>query len=188
MKPSVARQSTILRKFRKIHRILGISLFGIFVLVAVSGILLGIKKHSNEVLMPHTYDGSSTNVRAWKELYTLEKMAAGALAEFIFPASVPALDRIDVRPDKGIAKFIFGRQLEVQIDGATGEVLHIGKRHADWIEDLHDGSLFDDWLKTKEEPIKVGYTLVSGLALLGFCFTGIWLWYGPKYLKKSKRL
>lgn len=118
----------------------------------------------------------------------LEKIAASALVDFMHPDSVPALDRIDVRPEKGIAKFIFGRQMEVQIDGATGEVLHIGKRHSDWIEDLHDGSLFDDLLKIEGEPIKVGYTLVSGLALLGFCFTGVWLWYGPKFLKKSKRL
>ena len=97
------------------------------------------------------------------------------------------LDRIDIRKNKGIVKFVFEKHnWEVQLDGATGKLLHIGKRHSDFIENLHDGTVLDAWFNTSTKPFKVIYTSIMGLALLLFTVTGFWLWYGPKRLKKHR--
>ena len=95
------------------------------------------------------------------------------------------MDRIDIRPDKGMAKFVFADHFNgIQLDMATGEVLHIEKRRADLIEKIHDGSILDHYLDTGGGQIKLFYTTVIGLALLVFTVTGFWLWYGPKRMRR----
>ena len=95
------------------------------------------------------------------------------------------MDRIDIRPDKGMAKFVFADHYNgIQLDMATGKVLHIEKRRADFIEKIHDGSILDQYLHTGNGQIKLFYTTVIGLALLVFTVTGFWLWYGPKRMRK----
>lgn len=97
------------------------------------------------------------------------------------------LNRIDIRKNKGVAKFLFEESnWEIQLDGASGEVLSIGKRYSDLIEDMHDGTILDNYLNTSNKQIMVFYTSLTGLALLIFTITGFWLWYGPKRLKKNK--
>ncbi|MGZ5286901.1 MAG: hypothetical protein ACXWB9_06945, partial [Flavisolibacter sp.] len=97
-------------------------------------------------------------------------------------------DRIDIRPDKGIAKFIYkDHYWGLQLDCATGDLLSIEKRSSDFIEDLHDGSLVDDLIGNSSESFKTGYTLIMGLSLLMLVVSGIWLWYGPKRIRQLKR-
>jgi hypothetical protein len=98
------------------------------------------------------------------------------------------LDRIDIRKDKGIVKFVYVKHYwEVQLDGATGNVLQVNLRKSDFIEDIHDASFLDTYFNTQGEPIKLAYTLIMGTALFLFCTTGFWLWYGPKLLRNKKR-
>ncbi|MFN6320910.1 MAG: PepSY domain-containing protein, partial [Bacteroidota bacterium] len=86
-----------------------------------------------------------------------------------------------------IVKFVYIHDYwEVQLDGATGNVLQISQRRSDLIEDLHDGSFLDLYFNTKGEPIKLVYTLIMGTALLTFTITGFWLWYGPILIRKQK--
>ncbi len=152
--------------------------------MAVTGILLGWKKHSGEVIMPDTYRGTSTEMAHWLPLDRLSALASSALEERT--GEVSALDRIDARPEKGSLKFLFkNRQLEVQLDGATGEVLSVGRRHSDWIEQVHDGSIIDDWLGVPNGLFKVFYNSLMGLALIIFTVTGFWLWYGPRRMRSS---
>lgn len=95
------------------------------------------------------------------------------------------LDRIDIRPDKGMLKFVFiDKFWGIQLDGVTGKVLHIERRRADFIEKIHDGSLVDHYFKLSNQPIKLVYTSIMSLALLTFTITGFWLWYGPKRMRK----
>ncbi len=69
------------------------------------------------------------------------------------------LDRIDIRKDKGIVKFIYtDNYWEIQLDGQTGDVLQINQRKSDFVEDIHDGSFLDYYFKTEGEPIKLIYT------------------------------
>ncbi len=98
---------------------------------------------------------------------------------------LPELDRMDVSVTKGIVKFIFvENNWEVQLDGATGKVLHVGQRHSDCIETIHDGSILDTYFNTGNGQIKLFYTNIMGLALVLFTITGFWLWYGPKRMNK----
>jgi uncharacterized iron-regulated membrane protein len=174
-----------LRATRKLHRLSGISLFVFFFIMAVTGILLGWKKHSGELIMPDTYQGTTTEMTEWLPMDRLSSLAASALDEYTGERS--EVDRIDVRPGKGMLKVLFkNRQLEVQLDGATGEVLSVGRRNNDWIEQVHDGSIIDDWLGIPNGIFKVFYNSLMGVALIIFTLTGFWLWYGPKRMRPGR--
>ena len=181
-------QAKILRIFRKVHRATGAALFIFFFIIAITGILLGWKSHSSDLIAPQSYTGSSNNLHEWLPVDSLHKKAVVLLKDSISPDLSPDLDRIDIRKDKGMVKFIFENHTwEIQLDGATGTVLNIGKRHSDFIEDLHDGTVLDTWFNTSTKPLRVVYNSIMGLALLLFTITGFWLWYGPKRLKKHRK-
>jgi len=181
-------QAKILRIFRKVHRATGAALFIFFFIIAITGILLGWKSHSNNLIIPQSYKGSSVDLKNWLPIDSLHKKALLILKDSVSSDLSTELDRIDIRKDNGMVKFIFENHTwEIQLDGATGNVLNIGKRHSDFIEDLHDGTILDTWFNTSTKPFRVFYTSIMGLALLLFTITGFWLWYGPKRLKKSRK-
>lgn len=180
------QHAALLRSVRKIHRSTGIALFLLFMIMGATGILLGWKKNSNEYLMPKTYTGTSSGFSEWLPMAELSELAVRGLQDSLGSEISTVLDRIDARPGKGIAKVIFEEHYwEVQLDGATGEVLSIGLRRSDWLERLHDGTLADMALNTSGGIIKLIYTSVMGLSLIGFCVTGFWLWYGPKMMRRQ---
>ncbi len=151
-------------------------------MMAVTGILLGWKKNSAEIIMPNTYKGAQATMADWQPFDTLSRLAEQAL--YRQTGQLYELDRIDVRPDKNSAKFLFKeRQQEVQLDLSTGATLSVGRRHSDWIEQVHDGSIIDDWLGIPHGIFKVFYNTLMGVALVIFTVTGFWLWYGPKRMK-----
>ncbi|TBW28695.1 PepSY domain-containing protein [Gramella sp. KN1008] len=181
------QQARILRIFRKVHRYTGALLFIFFFFISVSGLLLGWKKDSKGVILPPSYEGTSTQLREWLPLDSLHRKAVFILHDSISPALSTKIDRIDVRKEKGMVKFIFeDHYYGIQLDGATGEVLNIGKRHSDLIENIHDGSILDTYLGTSG-ILKLVYTSIMGIALLIFTTTGFWLWYGPKRMRKAKQ-
>jgi len=97
------------------------------------------------------------------------------------------VDRIDIRPDKGIAKVTFKTHFtEVQLDGFSGEVLSIGTRHSDWIEKVHDGSIVDFYLGG-DEATKLVYSTLTALGLIFMSVSGFYLWYFPKVIRKLKK-
>jgi hypothetical protein len=176
-----------LRVFRKIHRVTGISLLAFFLIVAITGLTLGWKKHSGGVILPKSYSGTSTDLKDWLPLDSLHKNAIKVFRDSISPTMPLDLERIDARVDKGMVKFVFIEGFwGIQIDGATGKLLHIERRRSDFIENIHDGSILDYLFNTKDEQLKVVYTSVMGLSLLTFVFTGFWLWMGPKRLRRRE--
>lgn len=178
------QQARTLRQTRKLHRYSGISLFVFFFIMAITGILLGWKKHSGELIMRDTYRGTTDDVTAWLPLDTLSFLAVEAL--YLETGTLSEIDRIDVRPDKGSMKFLFtDGYREVQLDAATGQTLSTGRRHNDWIEQVHDGSIVDDALGIPNGIFKVFYNTLMGVALIIFTVTGFWLWYGPKRMRKG---
>jgi uncharacterized iron-regulated membrane protein len=174
------RHADILKLCRKVHRWSGALLFAFFFLTAVTGLLLGWKKHSAGIILPRTHTGVSADPTRWLPLDELTQKAVGFYQEEMGPDVPLDLDRIDVRPDKGIAKFVFiTGWWEVQVDCTTGELLHIERRRSDFIENVHDGSIMDYFAGTGG-LLKLIYTSVLGGALVVFTVTGFWLWYGPK--------
>lgn len=181
------RQARVLRNFRKIHRWTGALLFFVFFTIAITGGLLGWKKHSGDLILPGTRSGSETDMRQWKPLHELyERATAHYLA--LYPDTDFSVERIEARPEKGILKVVFSPGfVGIQVDAASGDILHTGRRNSDLFENLHDGSFIDDWLGWDSGAFKVFYTSLSALALLLFTATGFWLWYGPKHLRRSRK-
>lgn len=169
-----------LRQFRSYHKIVGLSIAFFVLISATTGILLAFKKNV-ALLQPPTQKGQSKEMSEWKTLEDLAQIGTQGLLRVYPNQSGNEIDRIDVRPSKGIVKILFKNGWwEVQVDGATGEVLSVSKRHSDWIEALHDGSIISELFKL----ISMNFL---GLGLLVMLLTGIWLWYGPKKYRKLKR-
>lgn len=184
--PNRKKQAKILRGFRKVHRVTGATLFIFFFVVSISGLLLGWKKNSNDYLLSKTYEGTSTELKNWLPIDNLHNKATFYFKKHISIDIPPKAARIEIRKEKGTAKFIFQNYYGIQVDGATGELLHIERRRSDFIEGIHDGSALDVYFNTSGNPIKLIYTTIMGLALLLFTITGFWLWLGPKRMRRRK--
>ncbi|WP_207434007.1 PepSY-associated TM helix domain-containing protein [Sabulibacter ruber] len=181
------KQARVLRDFRKVHRITGALLFAFFFVISVTGLLLGWKKHTGGLILAKTHTGTSTNLKDWLPVDSLTNNAFQAMRDSLGTNTSLTLDRIDMRPDKGTVKFLFVEDyLGVQLDAATGKVLHLESRRADFIENLHDGTILDRWFGVDSGVLKVLYSTIMGVALLIFTITGFWLWYGPKRMKQEK--
>jgi len=178
------KQAKTIRIFRKIHRMTGATLFLFFFIVATTGFLLGWKKNTGDLLGSKTYEGTVTQLEDWLPLGELHHKATQSMKDSLPTGFSLELDRIDVRKNKGSVKFIFDNYYGIQLDGATGKVLHFDRRRADFIENIHDASILDNYLNTGGY-IKLVYTTVMSLALLVFTITGFWLWYGPKRMRRA---
>lgn len=174
----ISRISKSLRDYRKVHRYFGLSVALFVIISALTGILLAWKKNV-DVLQPPTQKGETTELSAWQPVEKLADVAAEAVDSLGLGKA--NIDRIEYRTTKGIAKVIFDTgSWEAQIDASTLEVLSVAKRHSDWIERLHDGSIISDLFKL----ISMNFLGIGLLILVG---SGLWLWFGPKKIRKLKR-
>lgn len=167
---------------------MGALLFIFFFIVSISAFLLGIKKHSGGMILAKTYKGSSTELKDWLPLDSLHQIACQVLKDSVGQDLSTTVQRIDVRKEKGTVKFSFEEHYwGLQLDGATGKLLHIEYRASDLIENIHDGSILDRFFGTGGNYLKLFYSVIMSLALLTFTITGFWLWYGPKRMRKANR-
>ncbi|HDZ41665.1 MAG TPA: PepSY domain-containing protein [Bacteroidetes bacterium] len=181
------KNASIIKTSRQIHRVLAAGLFILFLLIPATGIILGWKKNTGNLILPRSYEGITTNTAEWLSYDTLKIVAFEALLDYTGKNVSTELDRIDARPSKGMVKFVFtDHYWEVQLDAATAEILNISKRRSDIVENIHDGSILDNIFNTGDGLFKIIYTSLAGLALLILAITGFWLWYGPKLIKKNK--
>jgi len=88
------------------------------------------------------------------------------------------IDRLDVRPHKGVVKVRAKNHMEIQIDNKTGKILQIQRRRSDFIESVHDGSYF-------HKHAKFWIFLPASIILLFLWFTGMYLFAQP-YLAKRR--
>lgn len=173
------------RWYRKIHRYIAIASFFFLLLISVTGLLLIWKKNTGGYLLADTHKGTSTDLGKWLSFDSLQNLAVIALRDSVSPELSPTLNRIDARPGKGMVKFVFeDHYWAIQLDGATGKVLHLERRRADFIENLHDGSYFDKYTGGFS---KLGYGSFVGLSLLLLTITGFYLWINPRRMRKKKR-
>ncbi len=178
LKRKVKKLSHETRFWRKIHHYLGLILAVLLFISALTGIILAWKKDV-DIIQPPTQKGAGKSLDEWMPLAQLESISNAHVATHL--EEQITLDRIDVRPDKGIAKVLYQPGYwEVQIDGKSGEVLSLEKRYSDLVEQIHDGSIISDLFKL------VSMNLL-GFGLVVMIFTGVWLWYGPWKIRKIKR-
>ena len=144
-------------------------------LVIGTGLLLQVKKQVPWV-QPPTERGSSMEPQlSFDQILEVARTVPEAEIE-----SWEDVDRLDVRPGKGVVKVRAKNRWEIQVDTATGEVLQAAYRRSDLIESLHDGSFF-------HEKAKLWVFLPSGLVLLGMWLTGIYLFFLPYYVVQRRR-
>ncbi|MEL6864399.1 MAG: PepSY-associated TM helix domain-containing protein [Bacteroidota bacterium] len=173
------RYTLLLRIYRRWHRYFGISLAVFLAISAITGILLSLKKEV-DIIQPPTQKGVEKDLANWKSIDELALLAQTAFYKQHPDQEGNPINRIDVRPSKGMAKVLFKKGYwEVQIDGSNGQILSIAKRHSDWIEALHDGSIVSDIFKLLSMNI-------LGFGLLLMIATGWWLWYGPRVIRKMR--
>jgi len=176
-----------IRYFRKVHRISASLFFAFFFIIAISGTLLGWKKNSNGFLLPETQIGTTTDLKQWISLDSLQNIALGRYNEIYYEKGI--MDRMEVRPDAGIIKFTFKNSYhEMQLDGATGLLLGHETRKSDLIENIHDGTIVDRIFGWSGGTFKVFYTTLMGVGLFIFTLTGYWLWSGPRRIKRNIKI
>ncbi len=147
---------------------------------AITGLLLGWKKQS-DWLQPGTQKGQKGELADWKSIAELSEAAIIAFRQNAGPEANAEVDRMDVRPEKNVVKVRFEYEdYEVQVDGITGAVLNVGKRNADWIERIHDGSIVSDMFKLiSMNVLSIGVFIMA--------ITGLWLYFGPKRYRAQRR-
>ncbi len=166
-----------IRNYRKVHKWIGLFLALFLLVSAITGVILAWKKNV-DLLQPPTQSGVEKAMSSYRPVEDLAEISLQAVDSL--GLSEENFDRIEYRPTKGIAKVIFDTgSWEVQIDASTLEVLSVAKRHSDWIEHIHDGSIIS-------ELFKVVSMNILGIGLVFLIITGLWLWYGPKKIRNSK--
>lgn len=160
---------------RKLHRWGSILTALPLLVVIVTGIILQLKKDWSWV-QPPTARSSDPAL----ELSFDEILAAASGVEEAGITNWDDVDRMDVRPGRGVVKVRANNRWEVQLDTKSGEVLHVAYRRSDLIESLHDGSWFSD-------GAKLWIFLPTAVILLGLWITGIYLWFLPHLVKRRKR-
>ena len=90
------------------------------------------------------------------------------------------VQRVDIRPSKGIAKVILKSDVEYQVDLGTGHILQRELRMSDFIESLHDGSFFAGDIS------KLGVFLPAAIGLLVLWVSGIYMFWLPLVVKLRK--
>lgn len=91
------------------------------------------------------------------------------------------VDRLDVRPKKGIVKVRAKNRWEIQVDSSSGKILQVAYRRSDLIESLHDGSFFHD-------KAKLWIFLPCAVILLILWISGIYLFLIPILSKRKRRI
>lgn len=147
----------------------------------IAGLFLMVKKDFDWIQPPTQRSAVASEGapdRTLAELYE-----AAAAIETLEITAWDQFDRIDVRADRGVVKFVAPNRWEAQIDIATLEVVSLEYRRSDLIEQIHDGSFFADWVKTF-------IFLPAGVLLLVLWLTGIWMFFDPhikRYQRKKRR-
>ncbi|MEZ6095373.1 MAG: PepSY-associated TM helix domain-containing protein [Pirellulaceae bacterium] len=163
---------------RRIHRWGGFVFALPMFLVVLSGVLLQVKKQVTWV-QPPTMKGAAANQEPaidWGEVLNVAKSVPEANV-----TDWEDIDRLDVRPGKGIIKVQCMNRWELQIDLSNATLLSSTYRRSDFIEGLHDGSIFGEWSK-------LGLFLSNGIMLLFLLVSGLYLWYLPIQSNARKRL
>ena len=158
---------------RRLHAQLGFWIAAPLILVTVTGILLLVKKQWGFVQPPE----QRGTVAA--EPVGLDVLLAALQAEpGLNVDGWHSIDRLDVRPGKGLVKAQLEDGREVQLDLATGGILQVAVRRTDLIEALHDGSFFGG------DVAKLGVFLPIACAVLLLIGSGLWMWWYPIQVRR----
>ena len=161
---------------RKVHYWASIVVAIPILVIILSGLLLQTKKQFTWV-QPPEMRGTGTG-----PTITLEQVLD--ICRTVPEAEISGWDdinRLDVRPSRGMLKVWAKNNWEIQIDTQTGKVLQTAYRRSDLIESIHDGSFFHD-------VVKMWIFLPSGIVLLLLWLTGIYLFILPFLARRRQKI
>jgi uncharacterized iron-regulated membrane protein len=160
---------------RKIHYWASFIAAAPLLVMIASGLLLQSKKHWTWV--------QPTEHRGTGKVPAIDFEGILASLKTVPDMNVKSWDdvnRLDVRPGRGMVKAWLMNGYEVQVDLGTGRVLQTAYRRSDLIESIHDGSFFaGDWTK-------LGLFLPAGLTMFLLWLSGLWMWWVP-FIAKRRR-
>ena len=135
--------SVSFRKYsRSIHLWLSLVIFIPVIIVIASGLLLQVKKEFDWIQPPTQKAQNSRPTLSFDNvLNAVRQVPQANLNDW------DDIDRLGVRPAKGIIKVRGKNHWEVQLNAQTGDVLQVAYRRTDTIEAIHDGSWFFDGAK-----------------------------------------
>jgi hypothetical protein len=163
---------------RKFHRWVAICIALPAAVILGSGILLQLKKQSHWIQPTEQRGtGKAPRIDFDRVLEACQSVPEAGVTTW------EDVNRLDVRPSKGMLKVWCMNNWEVQLDIVTGDVLQVAYRRSDLIEAIHDGSWF-------HELAKYGLFLPAGLCLLMLWGTGMYLFVLPYWVKwrRPKRM
>jgi uncharacterized iron-regulated membrane protein len=160
---------------RKVHHWISIAIVFPLLLVVITGILLLVRKDF-AAIQPPTQRGSALVPTLAFERVLLAAQSAAPQAQI---RGWQDIDRLDVRPDKGVIKVRARNHWEIQLDASSGEVLQVAYRRSELIESLHDGSYFHDYADYL-------VMLPNALVLLTLVITGIHMFFYPRVAKRRR--
>lgn len=169
-------------RLRSLHRWIGLIASLFLICLAVTGTLLALKNTTGWVRPP---ESKGAKVESLSQLVTMHEAAEAAFGLGIPDLShMGHIDRIDYRPKNNVFKIVSKEGYhEVQVDGKTGEVLQRAYRVDQFVEDIHDLSLFSDVMN--------GYFLPAvGVGLLTLGISGVVIFFVPvvRRMRARKRV
>ena len=158
---------------RTIHKWASIIIAIPLLVVLVTGILLLVKKEFSYI-QPATVKGQGNSPSiSFEQIFDVAQSVKSAEIN-----TWRDINRLDVRPDKGVIKVRSENSVEIQIDSKTADILHVAVRRSDFIESIHDGTFFEKnanlWLML---PVAIASVVIS--------ITGIIMFFLP-YAKRRK--
>ena len=173
---SARTRTSLARTLRLVHYWASTLLVVTTLVVAVTGILLALKKDFH-TLQPPIAQSSAPGLSGLGTDRLLAGVASRPGFERITWRDV---DRIDIEPADGIAKVILHSRTEFQVDLHSGEVLQTGYRTSDLLESIHDFSFVGGYGKYL-------LSVPTGVALLVMWGTGTYLFLLPFLVRRRKR-
>jgi uncharacterized iron-regulated membrane protein len=171
----MAKRRSLTSLNRKLHHWGSIAIAMPLAVVLVTGVLLLLKKEFTWI-QPPTIEGEQKGLALeFDQILTVARTVPEAQIQ-----TWDDVDRLDVRPGKGMLKVRTESGWEIQIDANTGAVLQVAYRRSDLVESIHDGSFFGDYAK-------LWIFLPSALVVIGLWITGMVLFLHPYLAKARKR-
>lgn len=159
---------------RKIHRWAAIVTALPVLVVVLSGAVLQMKKELDWIQPPTKKGVGKELALSFDQILKIATTGPEAKIK-----GWSDIDRLDVRPGKGVVKVQAKNRWEIQIDTTNGKVLQVAVRRSDLIESIHDGSFF-------HENLKLWVFLPSAIVLAGIWGTGVYLFLFP-YMNRRNR-
>lgn len=165
------------RFLRQVHYWLSLAIIIPAGIIFFAGTLLMVKKDFAWIQPPSSKGAVIDELPA---ISFEDMLSAGQIDAAVGINAWSDIDRIDLRPGKGIAKIRAKSGWEVQLDTATGDVLNVAYRRSDMIEAIHDGSFFS-------KGVKRYIFLPTAILLIIMWATGIYLFFLPRLRKRRKK-